>query len=123
MGVASPELMDRAFSERFNARDKAALMDLYREGAVFTFDGESKAIGLEQIEGALSGFLSAPLKFSGTFISVHVAGDTALTRMKWELHNEAEGTSSSGVSAEVLRRCDDGKWRFQIDDATGGSRA
>lgn len=123
MGVASPELMDRVFSERFNARDKAALLDLYTADAVFTFDGESKAVGLEQIEGALSGFLSAPLKFSGRYISVYVAGDTAMARMKWELHNEGENTTSTGVSAEVLRRCADGKWRFQIDDATGGSRA
>jgi len=123
MGVASPELMAAVFAERFNARDKSALLDLYREDAVFTFDGESKAVGLEQIEGALSGFLSAPLKFKGTFISLYVAGDTAMTRMKWELYNEAEKTTSTGVSAEVLRRCADGKWRFQIDDATGGSRA
>jgi uncharacterized protein (TIGR02246 family) len=123
MGVASPEMMDQVYAERFNARDKAALLDLYRDDAVFTFDGEAKAIGLEQIEGALAGFLAAPLKFSGRFISVYVAGDTALTRMKWEIHNEAENTTSTGVSAEVLRRCQDGKWRFQIDDATGGSRA
>jgi len=123
MGVASPEMMDRVFSERFNARDKAALLDLYTADAVFTFDGEAKAVGLEQIEGALTGFLSAPLKFNGTFISVYVSGDTALTRMKWELYNEAERTTSTGVSAEVLRKCPDGKWRFQIDDATGGSRA
>jgi uncharacterized protein (TIGR02246 family) len=123
MGVASPELMDQVFAERFNARDKAALLDLYTADAVFTMDGEAKAVGLEQIEGALAGFLAAPLKFSGRFISIYVAGDTALTRMKWELFNEAEGTTSTGVSAEVLWRCPDGKWRFKIDDATGGSRA
>ena len=122
MGVASPELMDRVFSERFNAKDKAALLELYRDDAVFTFDGEAKAVGLEQIEGALAGFLAAPLKFNGAFISVYVSGDTALTRMKWEIRNEAENTTSTGVSAEVLRLCPDGKWRFQIDDATGGSR-
>ncbi|HEX5006316.1 MAG TPA: SgcJ/EcaC family oxidoreductase [Hyphomonadaceae bacterium] len=123
MGVASPELMDRVFSERFNARDTKALLELYTADAVFTFDGEAKAIGREQIEGALAGFLSAPLKFNGKIISLHVSGDTALTRMKWELHNEGDNTTSSGVSAEVLRRCADGQWRFQIDDATGGSRA
>lgn len=122
MGVASPDLMARVFAERFNARDKTALLDLYAPDAVFTFDGEAKAVGLEQIEGALAGFLSAPLKFSGSFVSVYVAGDTALTRMKWELYNEGESTTSTGTSAEVMRRCSDGKWRFIIDDATGGSR-
>lgn len=122
MGVQSPEQMDRAFTERFNARDKAALLELYTPDAVFTFDGEATAVGLEQIEGALAGFLSSPLKFSGRYLCVHVSGDTALTRMKWDLLNETEGTSSSGVSTEVLVRCPDGKWRFKIDDATGGSR-
>jgi uncharacterized protein (TIGR02246 family) len=122
MGVASPDHMAREFAERFNARDKAALLELYAPDAVFTFDGEAKASGLGQIEGALAGFLSAPLKFSGSYVSVYVSGDTALARMKWELYNEGEATTSTGTSAEVMRRCADGKWRFIIDDATGGSR-
>jgi ketosteroid isomerase-like protein len=96
MGVASPELMDQVFAERFNAPDKAALLELYRDDAVFTFDGEAKAVGLEQIGRTLSGFLAAPLKFSGKFISVYVSGDTALTRMM--------GAAQRGRRHNLIRR-------------------
>jgi uncharacterized protein (TIGR02246 family) len=122
MGVASPELMDKAFAGRFNARDEPGLLDLYTADAVFTFDGAAKAVGLEQIKAALAGFLASPLKLRGSYVSVHVAGDSALCRLKWDLLDPTGAVNSSGVSAEVLRRGADGKWRFQIDDATGGGR-
>jgi uncharacterized protein (TIGR02246 family) len=122
MGVAAPEQMASVFERLFNARDTAGLLELYARDAVFTFDGESKAVGLQQIEGALAGFLSAPLKFKGHYVNVHVSGDTALARMKYELIDEAAGTTTAGVSTEVMRRGPDGLWRFIIDDAGGGSR-
>jgi uncharacterized protein (TIGR02246 family) len=123
MGVASPELMDKAFAGRFNARDAAGLLDLYAADALFTFDGVAKAEGKEQIAAALAGFLASPLKLRGNYVAVHVAGDTALCRLKWDLLDPSGAVNSSGVSAEVLRRGADGKWRFQIDDATGGGRS
>lgn len=122
MGVASPELMAEAFTERFNARDSAGLVELYTEDAVFTYDGIEKATGKSQIDGAVSGFMAAGLTFRGRFVSVYVAGDTALTRMKWELIEPSGAQMATGISAEVLRRGADGKWRFLIDDAGGGSR-
>jgi len=54
MGVASPELMAETFIERFNARDAAGMLALYEPDAVFTFDGVPKAVGHEQIAGALA---------------------------------------------------------------------
>jgi uncharacterized protein (TIGR02246 family) len=123
MGVASPELMAEVFAERFNARDTAGMADLYADDAVFTYDGVEKAVGRKQIEGAVAGFMAAGLTFKGKFVSVYVAGDTAMTRMKWELLEPSGAQMSEGISAEVLRRGVDGKWRFLIDDAGGGSRA
>jgi uncharacterized protein (TIGR02246 family) len=122
MGVASPDLTATTFAERFNAKDIAGLADLYTEDAVFTYDGTEKAVGREQIEGAIAGFVMAGLTFQGEFVSVYVAGETALTRMKWQLLEPSGAVMSSGVSAEVQRRCADGKWRILIDDAGGGSR-
>jgi uncharacterized protein (TIGR02246 family) len=122
MGVASPDMMAKAFAERFNARDEAELLALFGSDAVFTFDGVEKAVGLEQIKGALAGFLASPLKLRGSYTSVHTVGDTALCRMKWDLLDPTDAVNSSGVSAEVLRKGADGKWRFEIDDATGGGR-
>ncbi len=122
MGVASPDLIARTFTERFNAGDVAGLKDLYEEDAVFTYDGVEKAVGRAQIEGAIAGFVMAGLKFSGEFVSVYIAGDIALTRMKWQLLEPSGAVMSSGVSAEVQRRGADGRWRILIDDAGGGSR-
>jgi uncharacterized protein (TIGR02246 family) len=122
MAVASPDLIARTFTERFNAGDVAGLKDLYEEDAVFTYDGIEKAVGRAQIEGAIAGFVMAGLKFDGEFVSVYIAGDTALTRMKWRLLEPSGAVMSAGVSAEVQRRGADGKWRILIDDAGGGSR-
>ncbi len=123
MGVASPELMADVFAERFNARDTAGVADLYHDEAVFTYDGIEKAVGRKHIEGAIAGFMAAGLTFKGRFVNVYIAGDTAMTRMKWELILPDGAQMSAGVSAEVLRCCPDGLWRFIIDDAGGGGRA
>jgi uncharacterized protein (TIGR02246 family) len=122
MGVASPELMAEAFIARFNERDGAGLLALYEPDAVFTFDGETKAVGTAEIKAALDGFLAGPMKLRGGYAHVFVAGDTALCRLKWEMIGTEGWIESDGVSAEVLKRGSDGLWRFKIDDAGGGSR-
>ena len=122
MGATSPELTAELFIERFNAGDAAGMVQLYEEDAVFTYDGEEKAIGRAQIERALAGFMMARLKMRGEVVSLYVSGDRALTRMKWELVDSSGTVQSSAVSCEVQRRGAGGLWRFQIDDATAGSR-
>lgn len=122
MGVASPEMMAAAFMERFNAGEVAAACALYTENAVFTYDGADKAIGRKQIERALSGFASVGLKIHGVYLNMHVNGDLALGRMKWELRDASGAKVSSGVSAEVLQRGADGLWRLTLDDVGGGAR-
>jgi uncharacterized protein (TIGR02246 family) len=122
MGVASPEMMAAVFSDRFNGRDAAGLRELYSPDAVFSMDGDGRVVGTDQIAAVLGGFLAAPLRFGGQYVSMYVCGDIALGRLKWQIHNDKEGTSTSGISAEVLYRGADGKWRYLISDATGGSR-
>jgi uncharacterized protein (TIGR02246 family) len=122
MGVASPELMAETFITRFNERDAAGLLALYEPDAVFTFDGELKAEGIDQIKAALEGFLAGPNKLRGAYAHVFVAGGTALCRLRWEMTGADGWIDSDGVSAEVLTRGNDGLWRFKIDDANGGRR-
>ena len=122
MGVASPELMAEMFMARFNERDAAGMLALYEPDAVFTFDGVQKAVGHEQIAGALAGFLASPFKLRGAYAFVHVAGDTALCSLKWEMMEPEGWINSDGVSMEVLTRGADGLWRFAVDDATAGRR-
>ncbi len=122
MGVETPEELPRAFSERFNRGDAATLLELYDEDAVFTYDGVELAVGKRQIEGALQGFMSAGLKFNGEYASVMPAGDIVLVRMKWDLRDPSGALMSAGISAEVLKRGADGRWRFLLADAGGGMR-
>lgn len=122
MGVASPDLMAETFIARFNERDGAGLLALYAPDAVFTFDGVAFARGTGEIKAALDGFLASPMKLRGKYESVVTAGDTALCSLRWEMLNAEGWIDQDGVSVEVLKRCGDGHWRFQIDDATGASR-
>jgi hypothetical protein len=48
--------MAGAFLDRFNSRDTAGLLALYRPDAIYTFTGQDKAVGLEQIKAAMLGF-------------------------------------------------------------------
>lgn len=123
MGVSSPEEMAAAFVQRFNDRDGAGLLALYAPDAVFTFDGSAFARGTDQIKAALEGFLASPMKLKGRYESVVSAGDTALCSLRWEMLDAEGWINQDGVSLEVLKRGGDGQWRFQIDDATGTSRA
>jgi uncharacterized protein (TIGR02246 family) len=123
MGSPSPERTADAFVEKFNSGDAAGFSQLYAEDAIFTYDGLERAVGRKQIEGAITGFIMAGLKFKGENVSVYVVDDIALTRFKWELIDASGARISKGISAEVQRRCEDGLWRFIIDDAGGGSRA
>ena len=123
MGATSPERTADLFIERFNAGDAAGMVLLYEDDAVFTYDGEEKAVGRGQIERALAGFMMAKLTMRGATVTVYVSGDRALTRMKWEMLDSSGVVQSSAISCEVQKRGADGLWRFQIDDATAGSRA
>jgi uncharacterized protein (TIGR02246 family) len=122
MGVSTPEEMADVFVERFGERDAAGLLALYADDAAFTFDGVNFAHGKEQIQQALDGFLSSPMRLRGKYESVLVAGDVALCSLRWEMLDPDGWIDQDGLSVEVLKRGADGKWRFAIDDATGASR-
>ncbi|OYX47139.1 MAG: hypothetical protein B7Y90_13730 [Alphaproteobacteria bacterium 32-64-14] len=122
MGSPSPERTAEMFFERFNAGDAAGFARLYSEDAVFTYNGQDVAVGPEQIERAVAGFMMAGFQMRGQSAGVFAVGDTALTRFAWEMFDGSGAVVASGVSAEVQRRGPDGLWRFIIDDAGGGSR-
>jgi uncharacterized protein (TIGR02246 family) len=122
MGVASPELMAETFISLFNDGDGAGLLALYEPDAVYTFDGETKAVGTSQIKAALDSVVARRAKLRGTYAHVYVSGDIALCRLRWEMRGADGWIEADGVSAEVLKRGSDGKWRFKVDDANGGRR-
>lgn len=122
MGSPSPETTADLFFERFNAGDAAGFALLYAEDAIFTYNGQDRAVGRAQIERAIAGFMLAGFKMRGRSVDCYVVGDTAMTRFAWELIDGSGATMASGISAEVQRLGADGLWRFIIDDTGGGSR-
>jgi uncharacterized protein (TIGR02246 family) len=123
MGSPSPEQTAALFFERFNSGDAAGFAKLYADDAVFTYNGQDMAVGPDQIERAVAGFMLGGFKMRGRNVGVFISGDTALTRFAWEMFDASGSAVASGVSAEVQRLGADGLWRFIIDDAGGGSRA
>lgn len=123
MAIKQPQDISQAFQDRFNARDEAALLSLYAEDAVFSFDNQEKHAGLAAIKTAMAGFLASPLKMESFCAACHISGDIALVRSEWRLKGPDGSLQMQGASAEVLRRGADGLWRFIIDDATMASRA
>lgn len=123
MAVASPDLITAAFEAAYNARNKAALMDLYAEDAVHTFDGRAVSNGIDAISAAFDRGFAGSVKLQGQTLTCLVAGDTALLRVRWQGRNSDGSAGAANISCEVLRRGTDGLWRYCLDDATGGSRA
>lgn len=122
MGSPSPEQTAQLFFDRFNAGDAAGFAALYFDDAIFTYDGQEKAVGPAQIERAVEGFMLAGFQMRGRIVNAFVADDTALTRVAWEMFDKGGDVVASGISSEVQRLGPDGMWRFIIDDAGGGSR-
>lgn len=123
MPVKSPGDMSATFGAIFNARDRAGMLALYAEGAILTIDGKEVARGRDAIAAMMAPMLDSPLKIEARCGACHENGDTAIVRTDWVLKAPDGSVAMQGSSAEVLRRGQDGLWRFVIDDATFSSRA
>jgi len=122
MIIKQPADMPAAWADRFNARDKVALMALYDEQAMLTMDGAVQVHGKSEIEKAFGPMLANPGKATCKCASYWEAGDTALVRTEWEMVDGKGAVVMKGVAAEVLKRHPTHGWRFLIDDATYASR-
>ena len=123
MAVQSPDQMTAAFQAAYNARDKAALMQLYAADAVHTFDGAIVSNGRPAISAAFDRGFTGPTLLRGKTLSCLVSRDTALMRVLWQSLNPDGSVRREHVSCEVVARGADSLWRYVIDDATGGLRA
>ena len=123
MAVQSPEQMTATFEAAYNARDKIALMQLYAPDAAHTFDGTTVSTGLTAISAAFDRGFAGEMRLSGKTLSCVVVGDIALLRVLWRSLASDGSVRAENVSCEVAVRGADRRWRYIIDDATGGSRA
>jgi ketosteroid isomerase-like protein len=122
MAVSSPEQITAAFQAAYNARDKAALMRLYADDAVHTFDGITISKGLPAISAAFDRGFGGQSTLVGRTLSCLTTADMALLRVHWHSLLPDGTIRHASISCEVLAKGPDGLWRYRLDDATGGSR-
>jgi ketosteroid isomerase-like protein len=122
VAATTPEMVPSALTERFNAGDVDAMIDAYAEGVVLvTVDGN--AIGdREQIEEALRAFMGFGVPMSLKVRHMYVSGDIAQYVADWEMRGtskDGRNVHLRGTACDVARRCDDGIWRYVIDNPYG----
>jgi uncharacterized protein (TIGR02246 family) len=105
----------------FNAGDAEAVNRLYTDDAVAVWEpgvvltGDERRRHVEQ-EIARGATLRAETR------DAFVTGDTALLIVDWTMTATDESgvvEELAGVATDVLRRGEDGKWRYAIDDPYG----
>jgi uncharacterized protein (TIGR02246 family) len=121
----SPENTIRRFSALLADGDLDALVDLYEPDAAFAPQPGKAVGGREAIREALRPFLALEPRMTGEIERVLLAGDTALVANRWSLTGtgpDGRAIELGGVSADVLRRREDGSWGIAIDDPWGGAQ-
>lgn len=115
--AGSPEELESLFEDAFMVRDAEAVVELFDEQAVVTPDvGEEQATGREEIAALVSATWEQDRAYLSEIRRIVVAGDIALVVLDWSLSDRdaagAQDPSARGV--DVLRRRDDGTWRYLI---------
>jgi uncharacterized protein (TIGR02246 family) len=122
--ATNPEALHRALADAFNRNDLDELSSLYDDQATLVPQPGTAVTGAKAVRAALAGFLSlSPRETFVQTLNVVLSGDFALTRSHWGL----KGTGPSGApvviehhGVEVMRRQEDGTWRFLVDDPFAG---
>jgi len=119
--VTRPHEMNETFARLVNARDLAGLLELYEPSAVVRIDAERTFHGTDEIETALRDLLRVPGTLTSRNAYCLEHGDLALLRADYAIEGEGGVRPLAGSSAEIVRRGDDGGWRYVIDHAAGAS--
>ena len=121
-----PHSLNEHWRDAFNAGDLTALMSTYEPDALIVpGPGADPLQGHDAIRAALEWFLA----LGGTlrFTPRHwlVQGDIAFSSIDFVMDGgtDADGNPVDlrGTTSEVLRRQDDGRWKYVIDHPFGGS--
>jgi uncharacterized protein (TIGR02246 family) len=119
MSAQSPEQIHDLFKDAFNRQDLDGLMALYEPDAVLVAAPGQVASGSAQIREALAGFLALNGPIRMTHLgAVHGAG-IAILYGRWTVEGtgpDGQPLTVGGVTSDVVRRGDDGAWRFVADN-------
>jgi uncharacterized protein (TIGR02246 family) len=124
MPARKPEECDTLLFEAAHRGDMEAIVALYEPNATFVLDSGEVITGRAAIREHVRGYLALKPKFTAEVRAIQNGdGDLALTGTTWSVTGiDADGKpfTSSGKSAEVVRRQADGTWLFAIDNPHGG---
>jgi len=118
----SPETAVREFFKTFNAGDIEAILAFYESNAAFVAQPGQVAEGTVALRAAINGFLSMKPTLSLGKLQLVLAGDLALSLVKWTLQGtgaDGKTVQMEGTATDVLRRQADGRWLFVIDNPWG----
>ena len=122
MPQETPQAVLRSIVDGINAGDLDSLMTLYEPGAVFATQPGKLTNGLPGLREALSSFVAAKGKLDLKVTRVLEGGNLALVIGVWSFVGtgpDGQPLKSAAKSADVLRRQEDGTWRFVIDNPWG----
>ncbi len=124
--VREPEQINREWSDAFNARDVAAMVELYEPEAVLIPGPEAAAAtGHRAITAALDHFVGMGGKISYEPRYWIRSGDLALGSIRFLLRGgtdpEGRPVELSGATTEIARRQADGTWKYVIDHPFGSA--
>lgn len=126
--ILDPEDCSRVLVAALESGDIETSVALYEPSAVlFTKSGEVMT-GLDAIRENNAGVIALKPKFTIAFIKATLSGDGTLAtnRMKAELvftKPDGQLVQTNVDTLEVLRKQEDGSWRYIIDDPYGSMRS
>ena len=122
MSTATPEQVLESIVAGINSGDLDSLMPLYEPAAAFVPEPGNLAHGASGIGESLNGFISMNGRLDLEVTRVLEVDDLALVLGEWTFAGtgpDGEPVRLAARNADVLRRQDDGTWRFVIDNPWG----
>ena len=121
-GRSTPEQVLNSIVDGINNGNLEALMTLYEPQAAFAIQPGDLRHGLPGVAQALAGFVAMRGELDLEVTRVLQVDDLALVTTVWSFSGSGangEPVKLAARSADVLRRQDDGSWRFVIDNPWG----
>ena len=122
MSTATPEQVLESIVTGINSGNLDSLLPLYESDAAFVPEPGSLAHGQSGVSEALNGFISMNGKLDLDVTRVLEVDDLALVIGEWSFNGtgpDGEPVRLAAKNADVLRRQNDGSWRFVIDNPWG----